>query len=496
MGLSLANGGMRLGQTSIIHFGSRFSASLLGFIATVSIGRILGSNGLGTYYLVLSVVAWLGIAVKMGVTGAITKRVSEGEDEDEAAYAIAGATISAGLFVLISIFVFIFRAQVNEYIGHPAALVVVLFLFVNLAQSLASAVLNGQNLVHLSGVFIPIRTGSRSLVQILTLLAGFGLTGLFAGYTVGYALVAVFGVYISSRRFETISLPSRPHFESILSYAKFSWIGSLRSRAFNWVDVTVLGFFVQASLVGVYTAAWNIAVFLILFGGSLSRTLFPEMSSLSAEEDPQAVSELFETALAFAGLVLIPGLVGGTILGERLLQVYGDDFSQGALVLSMLIVATLIQGYQRQFTTTLNAIDRPDLSFRVNATFIVLNILLNISLIPQFKVFGAAVATATSVAVSLVVAYVTTTSLIDFSVPIREIGCQWFAAGIMAIVVYAGLRAESAFGLIGFNEVVVGLLVAIGSGVYFVTLVGISDRFRKTVQDNLPQRLSVLTGEA
>ena len=480
---------MRLGQTSIVHFASRFSASVLGFVATVFIGRILGSDGLGTYYLVLSIVAWLGIVVKMGVPGAITKRVSEGDSKG--AHAIAGASVSNILFVMVAICVFLFKQSVNNYIGYPAADFVVLLLFVNLAQSLVNSVLKGQHLVHISGILNPIRTGTRSAIQIATLIAGLGLVGLFTGYAIGYALVSLLGMWFVVRNFDQISFPQQSHFKSIISYAKFSWIGSLRSRAFNWVDISLLGFFVSSSLVGIYTAAWNIAVFLILFGGSLSQTLFPEMSSLATNEDQRAVGDLFETSLAFAGLILIPGLVGGTILGEELLRVYGEDFSQGSIILSVLIVATLIQGYQRQFTNTLNAIDRPDLSFRVNAVFIIVNVVLNISIIPSFGVVGAAAATATSVALSLGVAYTILSPLIEFSIPAKEISKQWVSATVMGLFVYTGLWLESTYSLVGFNIIVVFTLVGLGAAVYFATLLGISSRFRQTVADNLPMQIGV-----
>ena len=479
---------MRLGQTSIIHFASRFLASASGFAATVFIGRILGSGGLGTYYLILSLVAWLGIAVKMGVPSSITKRISEGTDD--AAYAVAGTSIRIVLFVVVSALVLLFRGQVNEYIGHPAAVVVVLFLGVNLAQSITNSVLRGQKLVHISGVFTPIRTGSRSVVQIIGLLGSLGLTALYVGYTAGYLLVTLLGLWVAIKNFQYVRLPRREHYQELVSYAKFSWVGSLRSRAFNWVDVTVLRFFVSASAIGIYTAAWNISVFLILFGGSLSQTLFPEMSSLSADEDSEAVADLFETALAFAGLVLIPGLIGGTILGEQLLQVYGDDFSRGGTVLSVLIVATLIQGYQRQFTTALNAMDRPDIAFRINAVFITANVILNVSLIPYFEVIGAAAATATAVAVSLVAAHYMLSSLVDYSIPLGEIARQWGAAAVMGIVVELGRRGEAAYVNFSYEFVAVAVLVTLGAGVYFISLLALSSRFRKTVVDNLPSRLS------
>ncbi|GAA0511151.1 Membrane protein involved in the export of O-antigen and teichoic acid [Halorubrum aquaticum] len=480
---------MRLGQTSVVHFGSRFLASALGFAATVFIARFLGSSTLGTYYLVLSTVSWLGIVVTMGIPESITKRVSENDGGDQSAYAIAGVTLGFALLLAMAILVFSLERWVNDYIGYPASGVIVAFLFVKLAQSTVSSTLNGQRLVHVSGIFNPIRTGTRSLIQIGAILVGYGIGALFVGYAVGYLFVAVIGGMIVLRGFERIALPTRTHYRQIAEYAKFSWLGSLRSRAFNWVDVAVLGFFVSSSLVGIYTAAWNIAVFLILFGGSLSETLFPEMSALSAEKGLDSVSDLFETALAYAGLILIPGLVGGILLGERLLLVYGEEFTRGATVLSVLILATLIQGYQRQFTATLNAVDRPDLAFRINAVFIVANVVLNVGLIPFYGVIGAAGATAASVGVSLVVAYATLSRVLEFSVPTDEIARQWVSAGAMGVVVYGLLQAESAYLDINSNLVIVLFLVFLGAGAYFLSLLGVSARFRKTVVDNIPDRL-------
>jgi len=82
---------MRLGQTSLIHFLSNLLASALGFLATLYIARLIGSEPLGIYNLVLGLVSWLAIAGKVGISGAISKRVSEGEDQGQ--YALAGVSI-------------------------------------------------------------------------------------------------------------------------------------------------------------------------------------------------------------------------------------------------------------------------------------------------------------------------------------------------------------------------------------------------------------------
>lgn len=480
---------MKLGQTSIVHFLSRFLSSVLGFFATIYFARILGADALGTYSLVVGLVAWLGLAAEIGVSSAIKKRVSEGTDES--AYAIAGVSLIALLFLGIAVGVFLFSDIVDDYVGYPAAGFVVLMLFGSLAVSVVSNLLEGQKRVHVAGILGPIRTGARSALQIGAVFVGLQIGGFFMGYAAGYLFAAVIGCYLLLRTFEDVHLPDAHHYRRLVSYAKYSWLGGLRSKAFNWVDILLLGIFVPSSLVGIYSAAWNIAMFLILFGGSLSQTLFPEMSERAANSGSQTVADLLDAALAYAGLFLIPGLVGGALLGDRLLTIYGDEFSQGGLVLTILIAAALIQGYQRQLTNTLNAIDRPELAFRVNAVFISGNVVLNLVLIYLYGWIGAAVATTVSVAISLIVAYYVLSAIIDFAAPFAEIGRQWIAAGLMGTFIYSTIRIEDQYSVFDHELVTVLLLVGIGAGIYFTSLFVISPRFRTTVRENVPFRLPI-----
>ncbi|WP_226007598.1 oligosaccharide flippase family protein [Natrinema salinisoli] len=482
---------MRLGQTSIIYFLSKLFASALGFLATIYIARMLGPGPLGVYHVVLGLVSWLAIVGKVGLSGAISKRISEGEERG--AYALAGATIILGLFILITCGLLLFRSYITAYVGYPATGYIVVILLIVLLKSLVNALLVGLHLVHVSGVLSPVRTGTRALFQIALVAASAGTAGLFVGHIVGFGLVVVIGGYFIARNLPDLSRPERRHFQRLVDFAKFSWLGSLQSQMFSYTDIIVLGVFVSSGLIGVYAAAWNIAEFLILFSGALSSTLFPEMSSLSAEKDSQAVARIVEQSLSFGGLFLIPGLFGGALLGERILRIYGPEFPKGATVLTVLIVANLLMGYQNQLLNTLNAIDRPDLAFQVNLVFVGTNIALNIALIYLYGWIGAAVATAASVAASLVLAYYQVDAIIDFEVPTREIAKQWFAAVLMGGVVYTGLRAESTYGLLNHNVATVGILVILGAGVYFAVLLAISMEFRTAVDQNMPFDLPLLS---
>lgn len=483
---------MRLGQTSFTFFISSLLASAIGFLATLYIARLLGAEPLGIYHLALGLVSWLGIVGKVGFSGAITKRLSEGEEQGE--YVVAGASIIFTLFLVIAAGIFLFRPHVVAYIGYPAALFIILILLVSLALELVNSLLVGLHLVHISGFLSPLKIGGRSGFQLFFITIGLSTAGLFVGHIAGFAVVLGIGLYFVVRSLPEISRPRKRHYEGLVDFAKFSWLGSLQSRMFSYTDIVVLGFFVSSVLIGVYAVAWNIAQFLIIFSGALKSTLFPEMSEMSTKSEPQAVSQIVEQSLSFGGLFLLPGLFGGALLGERLLRLYGPEFAQGSVILTFLILANLFMGYQNQLLNTLNAIDRPDLAFRVNAVFVGVNLTFNVILVYLYGWIGAAIATTASVAISLILAYRHVDSIIDFDLPLGEIAKQGIAAMVMAAMVYAGLFLENNYRVLGHNLATVLILVMGGAGIYFLVLLSLSTEFRETVDRNLPMELPFLSG--
>jgi len=484
---------MKLGQISAISFISQVVGAAVGFIATLYIARAIGAEPLGIYNLALALVSWVGVAGSIGFSGAISKRVSEGSDQGQ--FAVAGAAIVLFFFVLLTIGMLIARPYLNDYIGFPATIFLILILFGNLTAAIVNPLLVGLQLVHFRDTLSTVRTFSKSVLHIGLIAIGLGTTGLFIGHIAAYLLIVSIGAYIVVRKLPELSRPGKHHLRSLGDFAKYAWIGRLRGRMFNYTDIVVLGFFVPQSLIGIYSVAWNIGTFLTIFTGSLQSTLYPALSEVSAKDDEQAVRNIVEQSLKYGGLVLIPGLLGGALLGERLLRIYGPEFTKGATIFAILILANVIMGYQSQLLNTLNGIDRPDLAFRVNATFVVANLILNVILVYLYGWLGAAVATATSVSISLVIAYRYATKIITFDIPVKAIAKQFIAAGIMAGFVYTSLWVENAYRVFNYNVVFVMLLVATGAGVYFFALMGISHEFRETVSQNLPVDIPLDTGQ-
>lgn len=479
---------MRIGQTSIIVFLAKFLGAALGFVATLAFARIVGAGVLGIYVLVLTITKWASFTSNLGIGSATTKRISE--DQEPEAFLAAGVLLVTGIAVVVSMIIVAGRPIIESYVGGFSEYTslsviwfIVIILFINIFYTFPRLILNGERRVHIATLLEPIRQASQGILQIALVIAGFGLVGMLTGYIIGGLLVGLVGLYLLKLQPES---PSVHHFKSLFDYAKYSWIGKLKSRVFNDIDILILGVFVPSAAVGIYTVAWSLSSFLALFGNSIRSTLFPEISYSSSQESIETVRGYVEDSLSYTGLVVIPGFVGGFLLAEELMLIYGIEFIDGAAVLWILILAILIYAYQKQFVNALNGIDRPDLSFRVNVLFAGFNAGLNLMLIPRYGIEGAAIASVASVMVAMALAYYYLNRLLTFTLPVGEISRQIGASLSMGVIVVLAQEAIRITDLLQHNILILLILVTGGAATYFLTLLAISPDFRSTIKRNLP----------
>lgn len=458
---------MRLGKTTLSHFVSQVVVSMAGFIATFAIARILGAEGVGIYALGVALLIWLNIPTS-GIFRGVTKRISE--LDDPGAYLSSGILLMSGVGALVLVGILTFDQQINRYVGASIAGLLAFLFLSDVLFSFVGSVLQGEKKVATHGWLMGLERLARTGVQIAFLLVGYGITGLFFGHAISLAVTALVGLVLVGIR---PSMPERRHVRSLANFAQYSWLGAVKGRTFGWMDTIVLGFFVGSALIGIYEVAWTLASFLVLVSNSIQDTLFPEISELSSGDRHERIHHYLNEGMVFTGIFLIPGLFGALAIGEDVLRIYSPEFTRGAYVLLILIGARTFDAFGAQLLSAIDAIDRPDVAFRVNGVFVVTNLSLNVVLVYLLGWYGAAIATFLSGALTLVLSYAALSSLIGSpDVPYAEIGKQVVAAGAMLAVV-VGLES-----LIPGGHYITVLVVFLGALTYVGVLVTISRRIR------------------
>jgi len=467
---------MRLAKKSILYFISDIGVSVVGFLATLYFARILGDSVLGQYFTVVALLGWATIPTN-GLGAAINKRISEGRDERRTVSAgLALGAVYGGVVVVVTV---LGGRYVNRYVGTDISLYFAVLVVSSVLFTESVTALKGKKLVARAGFLRTfdriLRTGS----QIAVVYIGYELLGLVVAQTASFLIAAAVGAAVGGLR---LGKPRFEDFRSLYSYARYSWLGNMKGKTFGWMDILVLNLFVSSGVVGVYGVSWRLASVLVLVSNAVQTTLFPEVSEISVEGDREEVLNLLSQGLLFAGIFVIPGFFGAAVLGQDLLRVFGAEFTEGAYVLLILIVARAVDVYGSQLLSVINAVNRPDIAFRINAVFIVSNISLNFALVYLFGWYGAAAATALSSAVILLLSYRSVVEVVGKpEIPATGIAKQVVCGAAMSVAVL-GFEAV----LPVKNMYITVTTVFLGAGVYAVLLYAVSGEVRQKARSLVP----------
>jgi O-antigen/teichoic acid export membrane protein len=467
----------RVGRTAAFYFATQVGSTVAGFLATWYINVALGAAVFGEFSTAIALMFWLNVPAS-AIGEALKKRTSEGEEPG--AYLAVGHLLNLAVHVGLVGGLVVFREQVNIFVGADVAVLFAALVGARAIFDVTVSSLRGFKQVGTSGAVKTFEQVLRSGVHIGALFfLGVGVAGLVAGYVTSLLVATAAGLLLLDGR---PSRPRRKHLASVIDYARFAWLGTLKTRAFTWTDVLVMRGLslsvvglaaVSKSQIGIYKVSWTAASVLALASMGIKETLFPEFSDLAAQGEYDRVHHYLTEALTFSGVVAIPGIFGAVVVGETVLTVFGPEYATGGTILVLLVLARLLAAYAGQFLGAINATDNPDVAFRVNLAYVVANVVLNLALVTLFGWYGAAFATVLSAFFSLFAAGYALSSLVGApTVPVGELARQ-VAASLVMFGAVLGLRSVLP-GTLAWTLVVVGA----GAAVYGVVLLAISTKVR------------------
>jgi O-antigen/teichoic acid export membrane protein len=448
--------------------------AVFGFAGVVVFARVLGSDGVGTYYFGLALVMVL-TRVSAGAGTAIKKRTSEAQSQPKELLWV-GWIVHAGVAALSVAGLLAVSPWLGAIVGGPVAVMMLALAVATLGWFFINK--NAyQGLGHASrGVWADATRMALTFgLQMVALWYGLGVVGLFASVALG-AFVVSTGLFLVTDI--GLSLTRRPAFADVLSFARWSVPNTVMESVHDRLDVMVLTVFVGSDAAGLYEAARRLTFPGLMVSKSLSEPLIIKVSGLSSSGRRSDVRAVTTAAVAYAGIAAIPILFGAIAVGEALLQtVYGPTFGAVSQVLVVLALFQVVHVYRFPFRAVTDGINRPETNFRVNAATVSVNVGLSLSLVGPFGILGVALATTLTETLRFVYyQYLAERALGGVFTP-AEIGVQLTAA----LGMYLGLHGlERALGLGTPTPAMLGLLVGLG-GILYTTGIGTLDERVRTL---------------
>jgi len=167
-------------------------------------------------------------------------------------------------------------------------------------------------------------------------------------------------------------------------------------------DVVVVGIFLEPHDVAIYFAAAKTMALVHFINFSVKAASGPRFSSIIAEGTRQ---QLAAAAIDAARWTFWPALGVGLVVlaaGHLLLSLFGGAFTAGYVLMAILLAGILAKALVGPAETLLMMSGKQNICVALYAGALTANVVLNVLLIPHFGIEGAAIATASAMAVEAV----------------------------------------------------------------------------------------------
>lgn len=469
---------INLAKSSTKLFFSNIGITGISFIALMFFTRELSQDGLGTFFLFQALLGILSIPADLGLRGAVEKRISELDEP--------GKVLTTGIVLqilpisLICVIIFVLSNYINQYLGSELAIWLILGIILNNSSEFIIKVLRGELRVGETAILKFSSKATWASGGAILIELGYGPISLVYSLLIGFFVILIWGVHKCSI---IPQYPSIDHAQSLYDFAKYNIISSVGNQFYNWLDVTILGLFVPNSHVAAYEIAWRISSILMLVGQSIATSLFPQVSAWDAEGKNKRIERTIPHVVLFTFVFVIPGSFGIFILSSEILSiVFTPEYTIASLALIILATERLFHSAHTIFGRTLNAINHPGLSARAMLISICINIVLNFILVPILGLEGAALATAISFTINLILHVLYLSEFLSLKIPYVDLGWIIFSSIGMSFVV---LIIRDAIAINSFSILLV--VVVLGIVVYSTLLIA-----KKTIRVDIQDGLSMM----
>lgn len=445
-------------NTSIIIIGDLIFR-LISLVVIIYLARYLGTDGFGKYSFVFTYLAFFGIIADLGLQIILVREMAR--YPTIAPKLIGNAfiirlilTVIAVASSLVVITLMSYPADTTAYI-YVASLTVLFISFTDFYRTIFEANLRMEYNIIAKLTFKVLSAG-----LILWIIFSHGPLMYIIIALVFSEMVKTLLSYLFSRKFV------KPRFEIDLGLWKYLLKESLPIAfssivliIYHRMDVVMLSIMQGDASVGIYSAAYTLSEALFLVPIALVLSLFPIMSA-SLKSSKERLIKTYRLGVKHLLITMLPIAVGTTLLADKIIFLcYGPDFSGSATTLQILIWTLIFTSLSYLLTRLLTSIGKQKLNTVSHTLCAIINVVLNLALIPILSYNGAAIATVATTIVHLTLSFYFVSRNI-VKLPLHKIFTKPVISSlIMAIFVFY------------FIDVNVLLLVLLAGVVYLVSLV-------------------------
>jgi len=382
----------------------------LWLVCQIIIARTIGPEVFGLYILGLVVTKIAGELSRLGLQGgalrfvSIHRRVEPGK--------VKGTIISATLISFIvgtfmGCIVYVFAGNISENIFHNPALTDIIKAFTICIPFLSTMMViakvsQGFHTTKYSVTIVHIiQPSANILCVVIFILLGFGISGIVYAYIISHVFALFLGLFFVNRQFPGIRDKTlKPVYETkkLLKYSTPLLVSGLLIFLISWIDVLMLGIIKSSVEVGIYRAASQIPLLLVMILNASGSIYAPAIAELHHNNQTKRLEKLLKTSTYWVFLLSLPAALILFFSARDILAIFGSAYvGVGASIMIVLTIAQSVNCITGGVSHNLTMTGKQNIELINNIAMVVINIILNYFLISTYGAIGAAIATGISI---------------------------------------------------------------------------------------------------
>lgn len=384
-----------LQQLRVVALGQGLSRVLY-LVSLVVVARMLGSIGFGLFMESFALVALFTNLMDFGFSSLATRELASGQarlDRPYLRHLIAGKVLVLAASLLLLAFV------ANWLLELPAKQLLTLVLAVGFAatscQMLVDAIYYSTDRPSLTVGFALLQRLLFLVLAPLSVLLWRSPLAVACCYTLAALLPLVWAYLLlkceiddSSGRW--LGAIDRQRFGQLFRHGTGLVLLGLTTSIYGRIDVVLLGQLTNAAVVGLYSGAYKILEALLFIGMIYRLVIYPLASRLHGKHDEQLRLIISET-LRGTVLVVVPAALLLSAAASLITAVLlGEQFADAGVLLAVLALAWPFAMLNNVLLFTVLALHKDQTALAISGAGLVLNVVLNLWLIPYYGALASA----------------------------------------------------------------------------------------------------------
>jgi stage V sporulation protein B len=392
---------------SLILTSSNLAVRVLGYLYRVVAVRMLSQSEFGILSLALPIQYLVIILSSSGIAPTISKFVSEYEAKKD--FKKRDLAISSSLLfytlggVVLGLVFYLASPYVGLYLFNDERVIVPLkiasiALPFGILVAVYTGIFQGFKRMEYMGGTLVIEQVLRVVFAVLLMSVGLTAANAILGSTLGFIAVLPVAYLIFRKMGLRISSFSFEEFKKIFRFSLPVSATALAAFILAYIDILLLGYFLSVDDVGIYSTASPTSRMIMAFSAALYAVMLPSVSETVAKRDSSQLRGYIGYAYKLSVAILVPVTLVSILLSDTIIiTIFPVPYAAAAAApFEILVIGTAFLGIFTLNSSIFQGVGRPGVPMAILISTAVLDVALNVALIPKLGIIGAALASTLS----------------------------------------------------------------------------------------------------